>query len=472
MKRILASGIAALLASQAGLATELPTRVESVIKRFAIPKDAVSIVVQDVTAAKPLLTMNANTPRNPASTIKLLTTWLALEQLGPAWTWPTEAYLEGSLTGGKLDGDLVLKGYGDPYFITERVWGFQRQLKKRGLTDIAGDLVIDNSYFAEPYQDPAGFDGRGLRVYNVNPDALLVNFQAIRLEFIPDTASGLVNVLADPQPANLSIDNRLKLKAGRCGGYQNGVAVTLADPVERDTLVLSGKYGADCEWYGMSRSALTPPAFAYGVFQSLWTESGGSLAGDWRLGEIAEESEYFVRVESPPLSDVIEYVNKFSNNVMARHLLLTLGAESYGAPGTRAKGRQAATDVIARKGMSFPELTLDNGAGLSRDTRIAAASLSQVLIEATRSPWEAEFVSSLSISGLDGTMRRKFRDEILTGQMHLKSGRLRDVFAVAGYVHAQSGKDYVVVVLQNYKQADQGIGEALQTELLRWVYEQ
>jgi D-alanyl-D-alanine carboxypeptidase/D-alanyl-D-alanine-endopeptidase (penicillin-binding protein 4) len=453
-------------------AIQLPASVEAAMQRHKVPQSSVSIVVQDVTALKPLLALNATTPRNPASTIKLLTTWLALEHLGPAWVWPTDAYLDGDLVNGTLKGDLVLKGYGDPYFITERLWGFQRELKKRGLNNIEGDLIIDNSFFANEYEDPAAFDGRGLRVYNVNPDALLVNFQAMRFELLPNPATGRVTVLADPMPANLSIVNRLKLRPGRCGGYQNGVGVTVADSPARDTIILSGNYGTNCDLYGLTRSALTAPAFASGVFMSLWKESGGNIVGSWQLGKIAEDAEYFARVESPPLSDVIEYVNKYSNNVMARHLLLTIGADIEGAPASRAKGRRAAQQILSERGMNFPELVVDNGAGLSRQTRIAASSLAQVLMAATKSPWEAEYISSLSLSGLDGTMRKKFRDEELTGQMHLKSGRLQDVFALAGYVHARSGKDFIVVILQNYSQADRGLGEAVQSELIRWIYEQ
>ncbi len=469
---ILLGILAGISSADTAVANQFPPSVESALAAYKVPRQAVSAVVYEVGSGKTLISVNPATPRNPASTIKLLTTWLALEELGPAWTWPTEAYLNGELDEGKLTGDLVLKGYGDPYLIRERLWSFQRDLKNRGLRDIDGNLIIDNSYFLNEYGDPAEFDGRGLRVYNVNPDALLVNFQAIRFEFIPDPTAGRVRVTADPLPSNLSIENQLQLRKGRCGGYQRGVSVAVADPVPRDRIILSGRYGADCAPYELTRSALTAPAYAYGVFRSLWEESGGQLRGQWELGTVDEGAEPFVTVQSPPLSDVIEYVNKYSNNVMARHVFLTLGAELYGAPASRKKGRDAARQVLESKGLEFPELQLDNGAGLSRETRISAASLAQVLLRATASPWEAEFVSSLSLTGLDGTMRRRFRDEELTGRMHLKSGRLRDVFAAAGYVHARSGKDFVVVILQNYPNADQGYGEAVQTELLRWVYEQ
>jgi D-alanyl-D-alanine carboxypeptidase/D-alanyl-D-alanine-endopeptidase (penicillin-binding protein 4) len=157
---------------------------------------------------------------------------------------------------------------------------------------------------------------------------------------------------------------------------------------------------------------------------------------------------------------------------MARQLFLTLGIEAYEPPGTLAKSRDAAADALQRRGLDFPELHLDNGAGLSRDTRISAEHLGVILQQAATSPWSAEYVSSLSLAGLDGTVRKRFTEEEATGRMHLKTGRLQDVFATAGYVHARSGHEYVVVVLQNFRGADDGPGEEVQAALLRWVYQQ
>ncbi len=455
----------------------LPDELRRVLEGHKVDPATVGIYVQATDAAAPLLSFNGNARYNPASTIKLLTTWLGLTELGPTWTWPTDVYLGGEVDRGVLQGDLILRGYGDPYLITERLWALQRQLRQRGIRSIAGDLVIDNGYFAPVAQSPDDFDGEGLRAYNVLPDALLVNFQAITLYFEPDPARNTVRVYADPMPANLAIENRLQLRQGRCGGYNNGVALQPGGGEARDRLVVSGTYGQDCELFAMLRSVLTAPTHAYGVFRALWEESGGRLDGTLRvepglLDERAKDERPFLRVESPPLADVIRFINKYSNNVMSRHVFLTLGAQVYGPPATPAKARRAAKLILRQRGMVFSEMRLDNGAGLSRDTRIAASSLGKVLLDASYSPWFAEYVASMSLAGLDGTLRRQFRAEPATGQMHLKTGRLNDVFATAGYVHAASGKDFVVVILQNFPGADNGPGEEAQRALLRWVYEQ
>jgi len=450
----------------------LPDEIRDVMRAQAVPIDGVSIYVAEVGGKEALLTVNADKARNPASAVKLLTTWAALESLGPAWTWTTEAYVDGEIKNGVLNGDLILKGYGDPYFITERLWRFQRQLRYRGINQINGNLVIDNDYFDIPPSDTNAFDGEGLRSYNVAPDAFLVNFQALHMNFTPDPERSRVRLIADPLPSNLTIENRMRLVNGRCGGYQNGISVAATDAKKRDRLIISGDFGRDCEQYDMTRSALTAPTFAYGVFRALWEESGGSFNGELKSGSAPANVEPFYSTESPSLADVITYVNKFSNNVMARQLFLTMGAEMESVPGTLDKARNAVRLVLKRHNLEFDELVLENGSGLSRKTRISARNLGAVLQQATVSPWIAEFVSSMSLPGLDGTLRKRFTHEAATGRMHLKTGRLRDVFTTAGYVHADSGREYVVVVLQNYGRADKGPGEAVQAALLRWVYEQ
>jgi D-alanyl-D-alanine carboxypeptidase/D-alanyl-D-alanine-endopeptidase (penicillin-binding protein 4) len=465
-----------LASSNAVAQDTLPDSVARMVSAFKMSPDTLSVFVQDVEKNTPLLEINSDVPRNPASTIKLLTTYLALEDLGPTYQFLTEAYLSGVLAEGRLDGDLIVKGYGDPYMLIERYWLFLRKLRQHGLKRIDGDLVIDNSFFEKDMSDISAFDGQPERIYNVVPDAFLVNFQAVDFTFRPDAKLDRVTIVADPQPSNLLISNKMRLGSGYCGGYQNGIKMEIADSGpdtgERDQVTFSGRFRGQCREYHLSRAVMRAPAYAYGLFKSLWTEMGGELQGGWRLGVVPAEAEPFVSFESPPLQEIIRGVNKWSNNVMARHILLTMGVERYGAPGTVEKGRKAAAEVLAEKGLDFPELQIDNGAGLSRETRISARNLGRVLLAAHDSLYGAEYISSLPMSGLDGTLRKRFADEELTGRMHLKTGRLKGVFAMAGYVKSRAGREYVVVAIQNQANAHRGPGEEIQSELMRWVYSQ
>ena len=453
----------------------LPDPVNRVVQRYKLDPSSVSMVVQALDAPEPVLSWNADTPQNPASTIKTLTTLVALDVLTPGYYWKTYVYLDGTLSDGRLDGNLVLKGTGDPYLTTENFWNLLRALRARGLQHITGDLVVDNSYFEVAAEDPGAFDGEPFRSYNVAPDALLVNFKSVRFGFYPEPTGKGVRVVQDPLLANLRIDNRLAIKPGSCSGFQRGIAFNVPAGPEHDTVLFDGKFPSGCEEYSFSRTVLTPAQFAFGVFKGLWEELGGTIDGGVRVGlapradESGLEPEPFHVHWSPTLAEVVRSINKYSNNVMTRHLLLTMGAKVYGAPGTEEKGRAVIADWLKANHLEMPELILVNGAGLSRDTRISAASMAALLRHAWNSPYMPEFVSSLPLSGMDGTLRRRFDDEPLVGQLHLKTGSMDDVAAIAGYATSRSGRRYVVVDLHNEKDIHRGYGENVQDALLHWV---
>ena len=450
----------------------LPDTVQRVMAAHQLSPQHLSVYVQEVGAEKPLLEFNAAASRNPASTIKLLTTYVALDVLSPGYTWTTEAHLEGELDDGRLDGDLILKGTGDPFLTTERFWTFLRRLQAKGLQHISGDLVIDNGYFDVEPEDPAAFDGQPFRTYNVAPDALLVNFKAVRFRFVADPPRRQVRIVPDPALPNLNIENRIRLGNGYCRGYQRGIAFNVPGGLTDETVVFDGRFPAACEEYSFARTVLTPHEFAYGTVKYLGEEMGGSISGDVRLAAAPQEVEPYLGMDSPTLAEIIRSVNKFSNNVMTRHLLLTLGAETFGPPGTRDKGTEVIDQWLAMKGLELPELQLVNGAGLSRETRISARGLGTLLVQAHSSPYMPEYVASLPLAAMDGTLQRRFRGEPLAGRMHLKTGRLDDVAAIAGYVRSRSGRDYVVVALHNDRDVHRGLGQEVQNALLRWVFQQ
>ena len=317
--------------------------------------------------------------------------------------------------------------------------------------------------------DPGEFDGDSFRTYNVLPNALLINYKAIRYRFgiYPDGDG--VHVTTDPVLANLQITNRLNLVSGRCRGYQAGITVDVRGEAA-DRVFLSGDFPAACAPYSLTRTALQHDSYAYGLFATLWRELGGVHTGGWRRGAVSEDLEPVLVWESPPLLEVIRRINKFSNNVMTRQLLYTLGVEASGRPGTRAGGVDVIHDHLASRGLNADSLVIDNGAGLSRRTRVTAQLLADILELAQQPPYGAEYVASMSIGGLDGTTRRRFGDAEALGRSHLKTGSLDHVAAVAGYVHAASGTTYVVAAMINATDAHRGTGGEFLDELVNWVH--
>jgi D-alanyl-D-alanine carboxypeptidase/D-alanyl-D-alanine-endopeptidase (penicillin-binding protein 4) len=353
--------------------------------------------------------------------------------------------------------------------VTERFWQLLRRIRRAGIAAINGDLLIDDSYFDVGNYDPAAFDREPLRAYNVAPNAMLTNFKVVRYYFEPDLASSRVKVQLDPHLDNLLIDNQLRVANGSCRGYQRGITITPNEDVSRITF--SGRFPSGCEVYAMDRTVLSHNGFTWGLFSTLWQESGGRITGEWSNAVAPEDLEPDISFESLPLSEIITKVNKHSNNVMARQLLFTLGAETHGPPGTEASGRKVVRQWLADKGMDFAELRLDNGAGLSRDSRMTARHLADLLRYAYQSAYMPEYLSSLSLSGVDGTLSRRFRRGVLTGMAHMKTGSLDHVSSIAGYFQARSGNRYIVVTLHNHTDVHRGPGDEVQEALLRWLYE-
>jgi len=297
---------------------------------------------------------------------------------------------------------------------------------------------------------------------------LMMNFKAVTFQFLVDPEHNRVRVVTDPTLDNLTVRNKIDLVDGACGGYNNGVEFSHANPDTLAEVVVDGKFSRRCDGYTMSRTALQHDTYAFGLFQTLWHEAGGRLDGKLRKGTVPDGNLPAVVWRSRPLGEVIRAINKNSNNVMTRDLVYTLGAELGGVPGTREKGVAAIRLFLAQRGLDVTSLRMQNGAGLSRDERASADLLAGVLRAAYKSPFAPEFMASLSLGGLDGTTRGRFHrdDQVL---MHVKTGRLDHVSALAGYVHAASGKTYVIVAIMNSEDAHRGPGQELEEAVVRWV---
>ena len=451
----------------------LPVSLQSALNYRDVPHDSLSVYVENLETGEVMLRWNDAELRNPASVAKSVTTFVALEALGPTFRWKTDVYFLGEVEDGVLEGDLLLKGFGDPFLVTEQFWKLLRQIRNAGVTSINGNLLLDDSYFDVGEYDPGAFDREPLRAYNVAPNALLANYKAARFLFEPNITDDTVTVTLEPPLENLKIVNRLRLANMACRGYQRGITITPNKAF--DEITLTGQFPNGCEQYAMTRAVLSHNEFTYGLFRSLWEEAGGEISGGWRNIEytpIDESDEPDISFDSLPLADVITRVNKHSNNVMARHLLYTLGAEYDQLPGTEEKGRRFVREWLSSKGLDTSELDIDNGSGLSRQTRVSARQLGAMLRIAYSSQFMPEYMSSMALSGLDGTLSRRLRSKDLAGMAHIKTGSLDHVSSFAGYMQSRVGDRYIVVSLQNYKDVHRGPGDEVQEALLRWVYEQ
>ncbi len=459
--------LAALILALACLpawADGLPPNVLKALKTAQIPATSVAVVVQPVDATAPLVAHNTAQAMNPASVMKLVTTYAALDLLGPAYTWKTTAWIENAAVDGILRGNLYLRGSGDPRFAIEHLWSLLRQLRVRGIQQIAGDIVLDRTVFNVPAFDPGAFDDKPMRPYNVGPDGLLLNFRALRFTLQPD--NGKPRLLMETPSEGLRIDNQLRAGNGECtSNWKDTINARLIPENTGNRLEFTGTYPALCGEKTLNLSPLPADAQAGGLIRALWRELGGSLGGQVRDGGVPVGASLLAQHESAPLADAVRDINKFSNNVMARQVFLTLGNDT--APATAERARQRIADWLAGRNLRFNELVLDNGSGLSRSERISADSLNRLLLDAWKNPVMPEFVSSMPIVGIDGTMKKRLNGSEATGRAHIKTGTLDGVKTAAGYALDAQGRRHVVVFLINHPRAQ--AGSAAIDALLVWV---
>ena len=435
----------------------LPKSVTKLLKKYKIPKRNISIYIRDLNAKSPLLVHNADKLRVPASTMKLLSTYAALKELGASYSWRTEVWLRGKLEDGVLDGDLIIKGFGDPFLVQEKFWKLIKTLRDKGLQQINGDIIIDNSYFQLEKHDPAAFDGKAYRAYNAQSSALMFNFQATRFLFTPDEGKapkpekiknkkskrvktkGSVKVVPYPSIDDFTFVNQIKLTKGRCRKSHRRPKFSKNS---NGKFVIKGKYSLKCKQRYILRAVSSPEHHVFNAFRDFWRDSQGTLKGGLKLGKVNAGDEIFHVYSSPSLGEQIRLINKWSNNVMAKQLLLTLGAKKFGAPATMDKGRRAVIEVLDKSSINTKSIRLENGSGLSRTARISAKQMGKLLETAFRESFMPEFIASMSLLGVDGTLGNRLHKKSLRGRSHLKSGTIDFATAVAGYMLNRQGKRF------------------------------
>ncbi len=456
----LATGFAATVAAQS-----LPADLARAWQATHLPQSSLSLVVQEINGPR-LIEVNGAVPRNPASVMKMVTTWSSLASLGPDFVWRTTFLASGHPDAqGTLVGPLYVKAGGDPLLRIEDLWVMLRDLRLRGIKNLS-EVVVDRSIFGQVATDPGEFDGAPDRPYNASPDALMVGLGAVRLVFQPDARVHKWIPIVDPPVPEVRISGDIKWSGAACPGSPS-IATEVSRANKEVVVHVSGTAAGSCGEFSVYRLVMSQPDYFSAVFRMLWQELGGTLGKGIRAGRVPAGATPIVWHDSPILADVIRTINKHSNNVMARTLLLTLGAKKIGPGATMETGGRAALALLNSQQVDTHGWDIDNGAGLARDARLTATGLAQMLGVAWRSPLMSEFVSSLAISGTDGTVKRRLRDGEVKGMAHLKTGTLRDSRALAGYVLGASGKRYIVVSLLNDEHS--GSVRSFDDALIEWL---
>ncbi|OZB74767.1 MAG: D-alanyl-D-alanine carboxypeptidase/D-alanyl-D-alanine-endopeptidase [Thiomonas sp. 14-64-326] len=404
-------------AQQVGLGGSgaLPAGVAQALETARIPQQSCAFVLQPLDSPSPQIAFNGAALMNPASVLKLVTTYAALRILGPAYVWKTPVYATGPIRAGVLQGDLAFVGSGDPHLMADNLWSIAVRLRDLGIRRIRGDVLIDRQAFDLPPHNPGAFDGDATAPYNVGPDPFLVNFGVLRLGFVPDAQAQQVRVTVEPPVAGFDLREAPKLTSAACGNWKDKLRADWKQPFA--------------------------PRFAGGFAAACGPQT-------WNIAPEVSDNAYVQRL-LPALAVLVRDINKYSNNVMAQQVFLTLALQAGAQRATWGLAQQAVEQWLSTHNLSMPGLVLDNGCGLSRIARISAAELNALLRSAWNSPVMPEFVSSLPLAGEDGTLRRHFRDPDTAGRIHAKTGSLDGVLSLAGYAQTRAGQRYTFAALVN-----------------------
>ncbi len=453
---------------QGNMLRQLPWNVRNLLQKSNVSPNTMGAFVLRIGDKQPMMVFNENSSKSPASVMKLVTTYAALGTLGANYRWPTEIYMTGNLRGGTLNGNLIIKGYGAPDFKTVDLRNMLRQLRRKGVKSVNGNIVFDTSYFQPPNINPGAFDGKRYETYNAQPDALLFNEKTS--EFVVQNVRGRPTIYSVTPAHNIRVVNRIKSVRSRCRGRARSPRMSVVSGPNRHVVTFSGRYSTRCGKRNYKKAITDSSSMIFASLQRFWKKDvGGTLNARFVRGTTPSNARLLHRHMSAPLSQIILEVNKESNNLMARQVMLTIGARKLGAPSTPRKSELAIKQWLNSQGLKFPELRIENGSGLSRWSRISARHIGELLLHAYRSPHRHLLSNSLAVAGRDGTMKKRLRNTPVAGRGRFKTGTLRDTRAIAGYVRGVDGRDYIVSILHNDAAARQR-GKRAHDALIEWAY--
>ena len=443
----------------------LPQAIEKMIKKSTIAKKDMSIYIKEVgTNGRTIISHHANTTRTPASVIKVLTTYAAVLKLGFDYRFPTKFYTTGSLRNGVLHGDLVVKAYGDPTLDSKDLKSIVKKIHAKGIRKITGQLIIDRSYFRVSSKNSSGFDENPYSAYNAMPDAMMFNERVSTICVTPNKN----DVSKKSADGSYKVINKLQRVNKPCKGRYSWPEVKIDKSKATPQVWLQGKISNRCGPRNICKVVTKPYLSFYYALKDELKKVGTTVVGNMRLRKVSNNAKPLFTHYSERLEKIVSKTAKKSNNLYARHLLLVLGAKMYGAPATITKGRKAVENILKERGaLSEGRLSIDNGSGLSRSAKISAKMLADMYDNAYER-YGKRWMNTLSIAGVDGTIKKRFRGTVVKNRAWMKTGTLKRVKNIGGYVKSKQGRLYTVVILTN---SNRGAWRAsqLQNEIMKWL---
>lgn len=431
-------------------ADTLSVRMEKVLKSYSVPREHLGLAVFEIGGAPHRLEFAVNEQKDliPASVTKIVTAAAALQALGPSFKFQTTLWSTGEIKNGTLEGDLILKGGGDPGFISESMWYLVNELLRTGIRKIDGGILVDDTDFdsirADPSRDPERVD----RAYDAPVGAMSFNWNSINVFVRPGQVGQPPTVYLDPQAAGYTVDNKAKTV------NSSGSDIEISRNGER--VQVRGTIGIGADEVVKYKNIDDPVDWSGRNLQFFLEQRGIKVSGKIKSGKRPASAKLLAKADSKPLSHHIADMMKFSNNYVAEMLTKNLAAQGGTAPATLEAGMKVIRANLVGLGIAESRFNLVNPSGLSRRNKLKAVDLAQVLVRSSEQfPTFAEMLSAFPLAGIDGTLKNRMKNTPAQGWVRAKTGLLTGVVALAGYAGRKDGSVRAFTFIFNGK-PDQG----------------
>ena len=431
---------------------ELPNDFKKLIDQYRFEKSSYAFATQNLSNNHaPLIIYNGDRLFNSASLVKIISTYIALKDLGPSYQWQSNFYHSGKVENGLLNGDLIFKGGADATFSIEDLEKMIRKIQNKGIKKINGNLILDYSFFGKmPIEKD--FDENPLRAYNVLPSA--ITLQSNTINFKLSTQKNKIKVIADPNINNMFINENLRISNRKCGNWKSHLKIITSKKNDKNSVKFLGGFSKRCNEKEIDLAILDPSLYFFEVFKDLWNKNGGFFDGSYIKQDREDLSKVHLYTHfSRPLSELIRDVNKYSLNLMARNLMLTVIKEKNDIKPTEDMVNFYIQTWLKEKGLLHKGLFIDNGAGLSRKIQISTNQLLLILQNIYNDPFMPEMIASFPIASIDGTLKNKMKRTKFSRNGHFKTGSLKNVVGIAGFFLSDKKEMKSFVFIMNHEEA-------------------
>lgn len=393
---------------------------------------------------------NAEKSFNFASVNKIITSTISLDELGPDFKFKTLFFSNKQLKENRVEGDLIIKGKGDPTLSVENLKDFFHNLKVRGINQIRGNIFLDDSDF-KFQANPEYIDELSHRAYNVQPKSLLIEAGAIEIKFLNQGDN--MKLTYKPLIEGIEVINNLKITNRTCVDWKSKIKPDVIFMDKSIKIILNGSFSKNCRNKSLFLNALRQDEYLKVAISSILDETEIEFDGEIHKQSFTDnELNKFVLLYehfSDPLNQLMYQMNKYSLNLFSRNLALIMMKENSEFDADEFNTNIFFQNWLEKKEIIANEFFIENGAGLSRKSYANTLLFQEVLAYIETSDWKSEIISSMPIAGIDGTLKSMFKNKSFSNATHLKTGRLKNVFALSGFMKSKKGEDYLVTFVLN-----------------------